>query len=388
MQLMQHILLVEDDKELATAIKETLLLNRFECEHVLDGQMAIDYIERNTTDLILSDINLPKINGFQLVSYIERKLLDIPVILMTAYGAIADAIRAIQLGARDYLVKPFSPDELLKKIHHINPMIVQNRPIAEDLNSKKTLQIARKAAESDVTVLIGGESGTGKEVLAHFIHANSPRYSKPFIAVNCAAIPDNMLEATLFGYEKGAFTGAIKSHPGKFEQAQGGTLLLDEISEMDLNLQAKLLRVIQEKEVERIGTAKLISLDVRIIATTNRDLREYVNQKKFREDLYYRLNVFPLKWHPLRYRRDDIMPLANYLLSKHAVAFKKNLPTFSNCAIDYLKQHNWPGNIREMDNLIQRAFILCSDNLITADDLQLENSIYDELNSFLEESLL
>lgn len=372
MESMQRVLLVEDDKELAVAIQETLELGGFDCHHVLDGQLAIDYLERNPIDLILCDVNLPKINGFQFINYVQRKLLDIPVILMTAYGAIADAIRAIQLGAKDYLVKPFSPEDLLKKLSQIHPQVLLDQPIAEDVASKRILQISKKAAESDVTVLIAGESGTGKEVLAHYIHVNSPRHSKPFIAVNCAAIPENMLEATLFGYEKGAFTGAMKAFPGKFEQAQSGTILLDEISEMDLALQAKILRVIQEREVERIGSTKTISLDVRIIATTNRDLKQYVAEGKFREDLYYRLNVFPLKWQPLRERSDDIIPLAQHLLNKHAKDLGKKVPEFTEAAAKHLQEYSWPGNIREMDNVVQRALVLCCDDVINIEDLQIE----------------
>lgn len=375
MQGIQRVLLIEDDQELALAIKETLELANFECQHVGDGQLAIDCLEKNVIDIILCDINLPKVSGFQFLNYIQRKMLNIPVILMTAYGAIADAIRAIQLGAKDYLVKPFSPEELLKKISQISPNTSLEAPIAEAENSKRLLQIAKKAAENDVTVLIAGESGTGKEVLAYFIHANSARAKKPFIAVNCAAIPENMLEAMLFGYEKGAFTGAIKNFPGKFEQAQGGTILLDEISEMDLMLQAKLLRVIQERQVEPIGSTKTIDLDVRVIATTNRDLQDYIKAGKFREDLFYRLNVFPLKWQPLRERRADIVPLAYFLLSKHAKKLGKHVPEFSESAIKYLYEYTWPGNIREMDNMIQRALVMCCDNLVTAEDLQTEWSL-------------
>ena len=371
-QGIRRILLIEDDQELALAIKETLELANFECQHAGDGQIAIECLETNIIDIILCDINLPKINGFQFLNYIQRKMLNIPVILMTAYGAIADAIRAIQLGAKDYLVKPFSPEELLKKIRQISPNTFLETPIAEAENSKRLLQIAGKAAENDVTVLITGESGTGKEVLAYFIHANSARAKKPFVAVNCAAIPENMLEAMLFGYEKGAFTGAIKNFPGKFEQAQGGTILLDEISEMDLMLQAKLLRVIQERQVEPIGSTKTIELDVRVIATTNRDLQHYIQAGKFREDLFYRLNVFPLKWQPLRERRADIVPLARFLLSKHAKKLGKHVPELSESAIKYLYEYAWPGNIREMDNIIQRALVMCCDNVVTVEDLQIE----------------
>ena len=372
MTVMQKILLVEDDIELAIAIMETLELGGYECDHVTDGQQAIDYIEKKQPHLVLCDVNLPKINGFQFIDYVKRKVLDLPIILMTAYGAIADAIKAIQLGAKDYLVKPFSPDDLMEKVRILFPHVENDAPVAEDDKSKRIFALAKKAAESDVTVLISGESGTGKEVLAQYIHDQSTRSKKPFVAVNCAAIPENMLEATLFGYEKGSFTGAIKPFPGKFEQAQGGTILLDEISEMDLGLQAKILRVIQEREVERIGSTQTINLDVRIVATTNRDLRATVAEKQFREDLYYRLNVFPLKWLPIRDRTDDILPIAEYLIEKHSHAMGKGAPELSESAKKRILSYSWPGNIRELDNVVQRSLVLCHDSLITADDLLMD----------------
>ncbi|WP_269570327.1 sigma-54 interaction domain-containing protein [Legionella tunisiensis] len=226
-------------------------------------------------------------------------------------------------------------------------------------------------AQSDVGVMISGESGTGKEVLAHFIHDHSPRKQHPFIAINCAAIPEQMLEATLFGYEKGAFTGAYKSTPGKFEQAQGGTLLLDEVSEMNLGLQAKLLRVLQEKEVERIGANKLINLDVRVLATSNRKLLDEVKAGRFREDLYYRLNVFPLHWLPLRERICDIIPLANYLIRRHCQNNQPLIPSLSDEAKQALLEYSWPGNARELDNVVQRALVLQTQGIIEVPHLQL-----------------
>ena len=232
--------------------------------------------------------------------------------------------------------------------------------------------LARKVAVTDSTTLISGESGTGKEVLARYIHQHSPRAKQPFVAINCAAIPENMLEATLFGHEKGAFTGAIASQPGKFEQANGGTLLLDEISEMDMGLQAKLLRVLQEREVERIGGRKVVELDVRVLATTNRDLMREVQAGRFREDLYYRLNVFPLQWQPLRARRGDLIPLANHLLAKHAKKMHKPRVMLDDSARARILSYDWPGNIRELDNALQRALILQSGQWVTAQDLGLE----------------
>jgi len=244
--------------------------------------------------------------------------------------------------------------------------------VVEDLRSRDLLELARRVARSNATVMIGGESGTGKEVFARFIHRQSACRAGPFVAINCAAIPDNMLEAVLFGHEKGAFTGAHQSAPGKFEMAQGGTLLLDEISEMSLSLQAKLLRVLQEREVERVGGRKLIPLDVRVLATTNRNLREEVAAGRFREDLYYRLNVFPLLIPPLRERQRDLLPLARFLLQRHCAAQALDIPRLSPVAEQQLLYHDWPGNVRELDNVMQRALILCDGSMIGPDDLNFE----------------
>ena len=244
-------------------------------------------------------------------------------------------------------------------------------PVAYAPSSQRLIEVARRVAASDCTVLLVGESGTGKEVLARFIHRRSPRAAQPFVAVNCAAIPENMLEAMLFGYERGSFTGAQAAHPGKFEQAQGGTLLLDEITEMPLALQAKLLRVLQEREVERIGSRTSITLDVRVLATTNRRLREEVSAGRFREDLYYRLNVFPLALSPLRQRRDDVLPLAMQLLSGRCRPGER-IPALSAEAAHLLLTYPWPGNVRELDNLLQRALILLNGPVIRPEHIQFE----------------
>jgi two-component system response regulator FlrC len=280
----------------------------------------------------------------------------------------------MQAGAVDYLVKPFEVSDLVSTLRRYLASSVAGRGdamVAQDPASLQLVELARKVAQSEASVLLNGESGVGKEVVSRFIHQNSSRSKGPFVAINCAAIPENMLEAALFGYEKGAFTGAIKSSMGKFEQAQGGTLLLDEISEMDLGLQAKLLRVIQERQVERLGGNKLIDLDVRLIATTNRDLREEVAAKRFREDLFYRLNVFPIRIPPLRERPSDIIPLAQKLLAVYNRAAGVSL-SLSAGAEARLRQHRWPGNVRELDNVIQRAMILRHGNELQADDIMLE----------------
>jgi two-component system response regulator FlrC len=368
------ILVVEDDPNLREAIVDSLMLKGHQVHEVCNGVEAVKVIAQSSLDIVLSDINMPQMDGLQLLAQVKKNQPWLPMILMTAYGDVGQAVKAMQLGADDYLMKPFEVQELLSVMNKYQPttaVVEEDKPIAESAASKNLFKVAEKVAATDSTVLISGESGTGKEVLARYIHQHSQRIGQPFIAINCAAIPENMLEAMLFGYEKGAFTGAYAATPGKFEQANGGTLLLDEITEMDISLQAKLLRVLQEQQVERLGGKKVIDLDVRIIATTNRDLADYVAEGHFREDLYYRLSVFPLNWMPLRERIEDIKPLTQLLLQKHAGKMKKPVPTLNNEAQKKLLSHPWPGNVRELDNTVQRALILQQGIQITADDLVL-----------------
>lgn len=370
---MNNVLIVEDDPTLREAMVDTVELAGYAAKSADNGQSALALLHEYEPNIVVSDVRMDKMDGHQLLKSLQNKLPGVPVILITAHATITDAVSAMRQGAVDYVTKPFEPECLIKKIRqYLEVQVVNhNNPIAEDPKSKQLLALAKKVAQTDATVMIGGESGTGKEVLARYVHDHSPRNDKPFVAINCAAIPENMLEATLFGYEKGAFTGAIKSMPGKFEQAQGGTLLLDEISEMDLALQAKLLRVLQEKEVERLGGNKMISLDVRVLATSNRDMMAEVKANRFREDLFYRLNVFPLQWFPLRERKKDILPLANYLIKLHHSDSQQPLPTLSEAAQQALLAYPWPGNAREMDNVIQRALILQCDGEISAQDCHL-----------------
>lgn len=368
-----RLLVVEDDPKLREAVVDTLVIRGFDVLEAPNGIEAMAIVRSHTLDVVLSDINMPGMDGLELLNQIKQEHPWLPVLLMTAYGDVGQAVKAMQLGADDYLMKPFELrelDELLK------PYVISgtdddddaSQPVCESSASQQLFQMAERVAATDSTVLISGESGTGKEVLARYIHQHSPRKKAPFIALNCAAIPENMLEAMLFGYEKGAYTGAYSSMPGKFEQAEGGTILLDEITEMDMGLQAKLLRVIQERQVERLGGKKTIDLDVRIIATTNRDLADYVAEGNFREDLYYRLTVFPLKWLPLRERRDDILPLTRRLIAHHANKLKRPVPSISNDGEQKLLAHSWPGNVRELDNTLQRALILQTGGLLTAND--------------------
>jgi two-component system, response regulator FlrC len=299
---------------------------------------------------------------------------DIPVLMMTAHGTISSAVTAMREGAVDYLVKPFEPEVLINIVSQYLPAqeSLSNEPIAEDPQSKQLMTLTKRVAASDASVLINGESGTGKEIVARAVHRYSSRCAAPFVAINCAAIPENMLEAHLFGYEKGAFTGAHKACPGKFEQAQGGTLFLDEISEMDMGLQAKLLRVLQEKEVERLGGTQMIKLDVRILSASNADIKQSISDGRFREDLYYRLNVFPISILPLRARAGDILPLARSFLHRYAIAQNQQVPILTPAAEEHLLAYDWPGNVREMENLMQRALILQTGDRIDSQDIFFE----------------
>jgi len=371
------LLVVEDDAALREAIIDTLSLSGINTDEVSSAESAIEFLKHKTPDMVLSDISMGELSGFDLLNHIKRHYPSLPVVLMTAYGEVEKAVQAIQQGAMDYLVKPFEVDVLLETVNQFRAQQSltgqELAPVASDPSTVALFKLASQVANSDATVLISGESGTGKEVLARFIHQNSDRKDGPFVAINCAAIPENMLESTLFGYEKGAFTGAYNSMPGKFEQAEGGTILLDEISEMDLALQAKILRVLQEREVERLGGRKTIHLDVRVLATTNRNLLDYVNEKKFREDLYYRLSVFPLQWKALRDRPLDIIPLAERLLLKHAKKQGKVRVIFDESAKTRLIAHTWPGNVRELDNVVQRALIIQRGNQVTASDIVIQD---------------
>lgn len=373
------ILVVEDDATLREAFVDTLELNAYDCIQASNGLEALELLSNHVVDMIVSDVNMPELDGLGLLIEVRQRHPQIPLLLVTAFGCIASSVEAMRAGAVDYIVKPFAPDVLLHLValHLGQPGSENNNlPIAEDPSSKRILSLASRVAVSDATVLITGESGTGKEVLARYIHQQSERSEQPFVAINCAAIPENMLEAILFGHEKGAFTGAHQSASGKFEQANGGTLLLDEVSEMDVNLQAKLLRVLQEQEVERLGGRKTIPLNVRVLATSNRNLFSSVQSGHFREDLYYRLNVFPLHWQPLRERPMDITPLARHLLLQHARKMSRSGITLSSAAELCLTNHDWPGNIRELDNVIQRALILQPGQTIDVADICINSQSY------------
>src|SRR5271166_4625243 len=360
------VLVVEDDVALREALIDTLRAAGIAAVAEADAAGALRRLEEESIALVISDVQMPGPDGHQLLSMIKRKFPELPVVLMTAYGTVAQAVAAMRDGATDYIVKPFEAKALIDMAQcRLANRLIPDEMIAVDPESRRLLTLAQRIAETDATLLITGESGTGKEVYARFIRDNSARSDQPFVAINCAAIPENMLEATLFGYEKGAFTGALGAHAGKFEQAQGGTLLLDEISEMNLGLQAKILRVLQEREVERLGGTRTISLDVRVIATSNRDLPAEARAGRFRSDLFYRLNVMTLRLPALRERRGDILPLARRALK--ACVRGANAPLgLSREAEQSLLRYDWPGNARELNNIVQRAAWLASGGEITA----------------------
>ncbi|MEM8768377.1 MAG: sigma-54 dependent transcriptional regulator [Pseudomonadota bacterium] len=364
-----RILIAEDDAALRVALSEILEAEGYSVVAAGDGAEALLILEADGADLVISDVQMRPVDGLRLLERIRADHAEIPVVLMTAYGSIAQAVEAMQRGAVDYLAKPFEAPELLEMVSRYLPEGRSGEIIAADPKTADLLGLAARLAASDLTVMISGESGTGKEVFARYLHEHSERADAPFVAINCAAIPENMLEAMLFGYERGAFTGATASHAGKFEQAQGGTLLLDEISEMGQPLQAKLLRVLQEREVERLGGRRLVDLDVRVIATTNRDLRQEVDAGRFREDLFYRLNVLPLMLPALRERPGDILPLATKSLRRQGEGAIAELTPAAAAA---LEAYHWPGNVRELENLVARAQVLAAGRPVDVEHLLFE----------------
>jgi two-component system response regulator FlrC len=367
------ILVVEDDPSLREAIGDTLELAGRAYVAVDGGEVALKALEEQAFSIVVSDVRMMPMDGITLLKEIRARLPHLPVVLMTAYAEVDKAVDAMRSGACDFLLKPFEPQALLAHINKYELLASSDGAgvVAIDPASRDLFAIAQRVAQTDATVLLTGESGVGKEVVARFIHRQSARRNGPFVAINCAAIPDSLLEATLFGYEKGAFTGAQQAQAGKFEQAQDGTLLLDEVTEMPMGLQAKLLRVLQEREVERVGGKKPVALNIRIVATSNRDMAEAVAKGVFREDLYYRLNVFPVAIPALRQRPEDIVAIARHFIVEHGGRFGRTGMSLSPAAEAALKAYQWPGNVRELENVIQRALIMAAGSSIGPEALNL-----------------
>lgn len=368
------ILVIDDSPQMRMALKEAIQKLGHRVVACENGKEAIEKLRRHGFSLIVTDMKMPQMDGLTLLREVRRSIGNLPVLVITGFGTIENAVESMKEGATDYLMKPFSFDALKKTINSILVRIRNAREIlTQNPKMHKIVSIAENLAASDITVLVYGESGTGKEILARQIHRMSRRADKPFVAVNCAAIPDNLLESELFGYEKGSFTGAIERRTGKFELAKGGTILLDEVGEMSMTLQAKLLRVLQEKEIDRIGGNEPIAVDVRVIATTNKDLYKECSEGRFREDLYYRLNVFPVKLPALRERPEDITFLALHFMKRFSAYAGKEIKGFSENAIALLKNRQWRGNVRELENVIQRAVFLSKGKLINSEDFLLED---------------
>lgn len=372
------VLVVDDDEQLRLALFSTLKHLGHESILAQNAKEALNYLKKESFDLILSDLKMPKVDGIELLKQVKEDRIGTPFVIMTAFGTIETAVQAIKLGAFDFIVKPFNKDtieriiSLIKNYCDLKPQknsIADGEFVFKSKKMQETLDLVEKVAKTDATVLISGETGTGKEVIAKMIHKLSNRSKEKFVSINCASIPSNLLESELFGYEKGAFSGAVKTYKGKFEQANGGTLLLDEISEMPLELQAKLLRVLQEKVVDKLGSAQSVTIDTRIICTTNRDLVEQVKSGSFREDLFYRISVFPIFLSPLRERVDDIPYLIDFFIEKYGKKFQKNIQSISKEALEILLNYSWPGNVRELENTIERAIILSKQGFINKEDI-------------------
>jgi DNA-binding NtrC family response regulator len=380
------ILIVDDEAIVRDFVSEVLLRMGYAPLSVESGEKALEYLKRGEYDVLITDIKMPGISGIDLLKMTLDLWPDCRVIIITAFGTIEQAVGAMKLGAHDYITKPISPEHIelvVSKALEYKTLKLENRILRREISEKysfeniigkapsmkKVFELIRRASPADSTILISGESGTGKELVARAIHYNSARSNGPFVKMNCAALPEGLIESELFGHEKGAFTGAIRATRGRFELADGGTLLLDEISEIPPSLQAKLLRVLQEKEFERIGSGQTIKTNVRVIATSNRDLKEEVGNGKFRDDLFYRLNVIPIELPPLRRHQEDIPLLCDYFLNKFAQKMGVPSKTLSDKASQLLFSYPWPGNVRELENVIERATVISKNMELKPDDL-------------------
>jgi DNA-binding NtrC family response regulator len=380
-----RILIVDDDHAMRLALAESLESCGYDISAAENGSEALNLFNKRKFDLVVTDMKMPEMSGIEVLQGVKKLSPDVPVILITAYGTVNTAVEAMKEGAAEFIMKPFSLDDLEALVKNVlntsktealkNQEVLHatQRIITKDSKLIAIMDMLKNVAKSKSSIMIQGESGTGKELLAKYVHEHSHRRNQPFVAVNCAAIPHNLLESEMFGYEKGAFTGASQRKLGKFEMAHTGTLLLDEVSEMEIHLQAKLLRVIQESEVDRLGGSSPIPIDVRIISTTNINLTSAITSKTFRGDLYYRLNVIPVKIPPLRERNDDILYLADHFLEKCGKEKGVKKPVLSDKAASFLNTYPFPGNVRELENIIERAVLMTDGGFITQESLCLES---------------
>lgn len=381
------IVICDDEKEILRYLKKILHSHGYAVDSYSEGQILLDRLEADPSyvpDLVVQDINMPGIGGIEILKRVRRARPDLPVVIMTAFGSIDSAVESIKLGAYDYITKPFPMEKLLgtlDKALERESLLKENRSLKEEINNstapgeiifisntyRKVYDMTLQVAASEANILIQGESGTGKELIARAIHYNSARREQRYLTINCAALTETLLESQLFGHLRGAFTGATTNRKGILEAADGGTLFLDEIGDMTLSLQAKLLRVIQEREFTPVGSTETRSCDIRIVAATNKQLEREVAEGRFREDLYYRLNVITLHPPPLRERKEDLEPLARHFLARFSSRMKKQVDGISADALRLLHNYHWPGNIRELENIIERAVILARSNIVTAD---------------------
>ncbi|MBI5346443.1 MAG: sigma-54-dependent Fis family transcriptional regulator [Chlamydiae bacterium] len=387
----KKVLIVDDEPLIRSFLQETLRRQNLETLTAENGKIAIDILKEEAFDLIITDMQMPQNNGLDVLKFAKAHHPNTIVIIITAFGSIDNAVEAMQWGAFNYLIKPFSADSIetiLKKVDEHLSLLHENKALKQEIASyknfkiiaessymQKILQDVEKIAISNAPVFISGESGTGKEVIAHLIHYHSKRAKKPFIKVNCAAIAETLLESEFFGHEKGSFTGALEQKKGRFELAHDGTLLLDEVTEIPLNLQPKLLRAVQEQEFERVGGTKPIKVDVRLIATSNRNMKEAIEKNIFREDLFYRLNVVPIHILPLRQRSEDILSLAKFFLEKFCLENHKPIKIITPEAEQKLIGYSWPGNVRELANIIERTVVMDLGDMVLKEHLVLDTPI-------------
>ncbi len=384
-----HILVIDDEKNYLLILETLLEEEGYTVTALFDPEMALDYLEESEVDVVITDMKMPRISGQQVLEHIQKQHPHIPVLIMTAYGSIDGAVEAMRCGAFDYISKPFSNDELMLSVRKaallsraeqekrfltqsLAELYGPHRLIGRSRAVREVLQIVAKVAPQKSTVLISGESGTGKELIAKAIHYASPRKDEPFVSINCMSLSPGVLESELFGHEKGSFTGAMAMKKGRFEMAHSGTLFLDEVGEMSLELQIKLLRVLQEKSFERVGGSKTVHADIRLVAATNKNLKQEVDEGRFREDLYYRLNVVDIHLPPLRERREDIPLLVAHFLQKFSSENNYEQKKFAPDALEYLSAYEWPGNVRQLENVVERCLILASKNEIGVEDLPSE----------------